>query len=445
MIWVTRTFKLRPLYLISAVGVALAIFVTVASGLVSSGWDEAYGRTRIVGNAEPETVSVHLLFSRSGGAESASPALDHYVEHLTWLNAFAASRHAARHSNAWTSDIAIGYWLSGPPEDLPAMLRTLARVFDPITLSREFANQERDIVRREYDLRLANHPDAQAAEEMNAFLYQGNAIAASVIGTPAQIDALRFDDAKAQHMAIHQPDRSSLLVIGEVSQRQVRRAMKQVGFPHQPGAPAVIAPPPFVLGQPDHRVVTYPVADAAPRMIWRKVVALPEPVQFDLLDAQTRLLRDILASTLPGGIAGPLRFDTLVAKSFRIAVFPIDERHVELNFRAEPGNDIGFDDLRAGFEAALTASARGIPAETYARVHERFRSFWPEWSNKEATRDWMADYVLDRASNLRAPMTEIELAALHSLLSAQDIDALLTALTGPGRTATAFIGKDKIK
>ncbi|WP_299548648.1 hypothetical protein [uncultured Tateyamaria sp.] len=445
MIWGTRIFRHKSFYLVSAVGAVLIVLVTLASGLVSSGWDEIYGRTRIVGSAEPETVSVHLLFSRSGGDENASPALDHYVEHLTWLNAFAASRHTARHSNAWTSDIALGYWLSGAPEDLPAMLRTLSRVFDPITLSREFANQERDIVRREYDLRLANRPDAQAAEDMDAFLYQGNAIAASVIGTPGQINALRFDDAKAQHRAIHQPEWSSLLVTGDVSPRQVRRIMKQVGFPHQPGGPTDIAPPPFVLSQPDLRVVTLSAADAAPRMIWRKVVTLPKPVSFDLLDAQTRLLRDILESTLPGGIVGPLRFDTLVAKSFQIAVFPIDERHVELNFRAEPGKDIGFDELRACFEAALTASAQGIPAETYARVHERFRSFWPEWSNKEATRDWMASYVLDRASNLRVPMTETELAALHSLLSAQDIDALVAALAGPGRTAIAFIGKDKIK
>jgi hypothetical protein len=48
-------------------------------------------------------------------------------------------------------------------------------VFDPIDLPQEFAVTERDIILRKYDWRMANNPDAQAAEEMEALFYDGTA------------------------------------------------------------------------------------------------------------------------------------------------------------------------------------------------------------------------------------------------------------------------------
>jgi predicted Zn-dependent peptidase len=167
-------------------------------------------------------------------------------------------------------------------------------VFDPIDLPQEFAETERDIVLREYDLRMANNPDAQAAEAMEAFLYEGNAIAASVIGTPTEIKAVTFDDAKAFHDATHRPERARLVVIGDVSQSQLDDAMQQAGFPDLDAKRDDIAPPPFTLAAPETQTFRYPDPAAAPPMTWRKVVALPETVDFDLLEAQTALARDIL-------------------------------------------------------------------------------------------------------------------------------------------------------
>jgi predicted Zn-dependent peptidase len=221
--------------------------------------------------------------------------LAHYTEHLAWLpNIGKNSRPEDLDSNAWTNDYAVGYWLSGPPEDLPDMLRRLKVVFDPIDLPQEFAETERDIVLREYDLRMANNPDAQAAEAMEAFLYEGNAIAASVIGTPTEIKAVTFDDAKAFHDATHRPERARLVVIGDVSQSQLDDAMQQAGFPDLDAKRDDIAPPPFTLAAPETQTFRYPDPAAAPPMTWRKVVALPETVDFDLLEAQTALARDIL-------------------------------------------------------------------------------------------------------------------------------------------------------
>ncbi len=55
--------------------------------------------------------------------------LAHYTEHLAWLpNIGKDSRPEDRDSNAWTNDYAVGYWLSGPPEDLTDMLRALPQL-----------------------------------------------------------------------------------------------------------------------------------------------------------------------------------------------------------------------------------------------------------------------------------------------------------------------------
>lgn len=388
---------------------------------------------------EANTVVLTLLLPEGVGGQ----VLAHYTEHLAWLpNIGRGSRPEDRHTNAWTSDYAVGYWLSGPPEDLPDMLSQLKVVFEPISLPRAFAEQERGILQREYDLRVGGSIDARAALEMEAFLYQGNQIAGDPIGTPETIQALTYDEAKAFHAETHRPERARLVVIGDVTEGQLADAMQEAGFPDLDANRQEIAPPPFTLAAPETRIFRYPDPNAAPRMTWRKVVSLPELVDFDLLEAQTALARDILDSNLPGGLAGPLRFDTFVTKSFGISLTPIDESHIELAFSAEPDKGIGFAAMQTALEAALAASAKGVPDATYDRVRERFKGFWPDWSDKTETARWMADYSLSRVSILREPKTERQTRRIDAQIDASDINAILVALAGPGRTAIAFVGTD---
>lgn len=411
-------------------GVTLAVWRPFAEGnrgtLLSPGFD-------------PDTVEVLVIVPYPDG----KGPLAHYVEHLAWLpNIGKGSRPEDRDSNAWTNRYAVGYWLAGPDDDLTDMLRRLKGVFDPVDLPRAMAESERDVILREYDWRMGNNPDARAAEEMDAFLYEGNAIAASVIGTPEQIKAQSYDDAKAFHAATHRPERARLVVFGDVSQRQLADAMQDAGFPDLDARRDDSAPPRFALGAAGTRSFRYPDPNAAPRMTWRKVVALPEPVDFDLLEAQTALARDILDTNLPGGLAGPLRFDAFVVQSFGIEIAPVDESHVELIFWAEPDRGIGFAEMQAAFDAALAASAKGVPAATFARVRDRFEGFWPDWSDDDETARWMADHTLARVTALRDPRPEREIRQIDSLIDAAGIDAILAALAGPGRTAIALTGTD---
>ena len=434
----------RPMLLLAAGCLALLCILAAWEWpwQPGSGWGGSESRrASILVETESAEVEVHLVFA----APPDSHPLLHYAEHLAWMNAVGAdARDADRHSNAWTSDRAVGYWLSGAPEDLPDLLETLSGVFDPIDLPREFAEQERDVVLREYEYRVAGNPDAQAAKAMDAFLYEGNAIAASVIGTPEQIMALDQDEVHALHAETHRPENATLVIIGDVTGREVRRTLREAGWDELEEGRAEVAPPSFDLAAHAETTFRKPRPKAASRLRWRRVVALTEPMQFDLLEARTALLRDILDTNLPGGLAGPLRFDAAVARSFDIQVWPIDEDNIEVSFTAAPDRDVSLSALQAAFEETLAETAEsGIPEATYSRVLDRFDGFWPDWDDTDETARWMAGYVLDRVSGLREPLSKHELKRLHRDLSLETTNALLRQLSGEGRTAAAFIGQEE--
>lgn len=371
--------------------------------------------------------------------------LAHYTEHLVWLNTIGRTARAAdRHTNAWTNPQAIGYELTGDSKDLADLLGTLFGIFDPIDLPPSFAAEERSIILREYEYRIVGNIDAQAAEALDAFLYEGNAIAASVIGTPAQINTL--DDAAARDFQAqtHQPENALLVVTGAVTERQVSRALRAAGWPRPPSDRSEPTPQPFDLAELAQKQLRYPLPDAAPRLLWRRVVDLPDPVPFDLLEAELVLLADILNSNLPGGLAGPLQYDAAIVRSFELQIWPIDEDSIEISFRAAPDSDVTLTTLQAVFEAQLSGiAAAGIPQDTYARVLARSDDYWPDWADEDETADWKADYVIDRVTNLQQPLSRRALKPLKNALSLTTSNTLLRQLVTEGRSASAFIGPEE--
>ena len=391
-------------------------------------------------NRNESDVKVLVLFPN----ENTFSGLAHYTEHLTWFNKNESTLRVDFLSNAWTNRYAVGYWLSGQPEDLPDILSQLKGVMDPLDLPETFALEERDIVLREYDFRIADNPIAQAAEAMNTFLLADNSIAASVIGTPDDIMAFTYDQAKALHAETHRPDNAVLVITGDVTLRQLNRAMAQADWPAGVPVADLLIPTTLDLAPPATQQFEFADVDAAPRLIWRKVVSLPEPVQFDLLEARTALLADILRANLPGGVAGPLRFDAAIARSFDVNIWPIDEDNIEIKFIAAPDSGVTLTDLKESFTTTFAKiAASGIQGETYARMLARFEDFWPDWDDEDETGKWMADYVLDRVSILRPPLSKRELKRLKGDLSLSTTNSLLQQLSGEGRTAIAYIGPEE--
>lgn len=395
----------------------------------------------IVAETQASDITAYLIWPNP----PAAPGLAHYVEHLAWANAVGAQeRRLDNHSNAWTSGYAIGYWLSGRPDDLQDVLRRLLNTAQPLTVDPIFAGGERDVVMREYDFRLGNNIDMQAAERMDAFLYRGNQIATSVIGSRDDITALTYDDARAFHAKTHTLDAATLVVVGDVSRRQVNRALRNIGHPEDGFGTAGVEPVRFSLAAPETTYFRFPKEDAASRVQFRKIARLDAPMDFDLLEVHAILLRNILDANVPGGLAGPLRFDAAFARSFQVSIWPLDEQHIELYITAEPDRGVTLTALSNQIETVLQSIARdSIPIGSYRRLKDRFGGFWPNWTDEEEAERWMADYTLERVASLRRPLSATSVRDMHDQISAEVVNTLTDALGAQGRTAITFIGPER--
>lgn len=309
-------------------------------------------------------VQAFIIFNRV--PELDSPAgLAHYTEHLVALSALADDFKAAdRHANAYTSATSVGYWVKGSKDDLPLMIENLGGVFDPISVDIEFANEEAGIVRREYDLRAVNNINYSALVAMTSFLYEGNSIGDWLSSTPQSIASLDYEQAVNYYNATHQQKSSVLLVLGDVSEAEVQQAVEASGMQPLTETVAKVQPNPFTLADSDTKNYTFKKSSAEPRVIYRKIVALEDAVDYDLLQFQTSQLSAVLHTNLPGGIAAPLRYDNFVARSFELSVDPLDEKHIEIWFSASPDAGVSFKQLQSAFEDALKVAGNGIPEST---------------------------------------------------------------------------------
>ncbi|MCF6273260.1 MAG: insulinase family protein [Rhodobacteraceae bacterium] len=397
--------------------------------------------TYLIHTPDTERVEVYLIIQNGEADNTGRVGLTHYTEHLAWLSAIGQKGRAVdRDANAWTDDLAVGYWLTGAREDLPELLASLSEVFSPIDLPQGFMSEERDVILREYDLRLTNNIDGRVDEAVKALIYEGSTYARSVMGTQAHIAAFDPQAAIALHDKTHRPENTVLVVVGDITPEQLNAAL--------PDVPVVAPTPPplptLTIEGTSETVLTFPDPNADPRMVWRRIVTLDDPQSIDVLETRLALLRDILDSSLPGGLDGPLRYDAFIARGFDIDLWPLDETHIEMSVTAYPDVGIGLAEMQHAFEAALEASARaGIPEETYTRVKARFKKYWPDWTDESEVADWMAAYTIDRVSIRRAPLEIDAIKQLDQQLERDEINALLRTYTQDGRTVVAFIGNEK--
>jgi len=397
--------------------------------------------TYLIHTPDTERIEVYLIIQNGEADNAGRVGLTHYTEHLAWLSAIGQKDRAVdRDANAWTDDLAVGYWLTGAKEDLPELLASLSKVFSPIDLPPDFMSEERDVILREYDLRLTNNIDGRVDEAVKALIYEGSTYARSVMGTQEQIAVFDPQSAIALHDKTYRPENTVLVVVGDITPEELNAAL-----PDLPIVASALTPlPTLTIEGTSETVLTFPDPNADPRMVWRRIVTLDEAQSLDVLETRLALLRDILDSSLPGGLAGPLQYDNFIARSFDISLWPLDETHIEIGVTAYPDAGIGLAEMQHAFEAALEASARAaIPEETYTRVKARFKEYWPDWTDENEVADWMAAYTIDRVSIRREPLGIEAIKLLDQQLGREDLNALLQNYTENARTVVAFIGNEK--
>src|SRR6201999_2414895 len=109
-----------------------------------------------------------------------------------------------------------------------------------LVLKDENVLPERDVVLEEYNMRVANNPEARLNEQMMAALYLNHPYGRPVIGWHHEIEKLDREDALAFYHRFYAPNNAILVIAGDTDIKEVRPLVEKncASIPSQPSIPA---------------------------------------------------------------------------------------------------------------------------------------------------------------------------------------------------------------
>ncbi len=152
-------------------------------------------------------VVTQMVWYKVGSADETpgKSGLAHFLEHLMFkgTNAHPAGEFSKTvlriggNENAFTSTDYTGYFQRVPREQLPKMMEFEADRMTGLVLKDENVLPERDVVLEEFNMRIANNPEARLSEQVMAALYLNHPYGRPVIGWRQEIEKLDREDALA--------------------------------------------------------------------------------------------------------------------------------------------------------------------------------------------------------------------------------------------------------
>jgi zinc protease len=195
-------------------------------------------------------VVTQMIWYKVGSADETpgKSGLAHFLEHLMFKG---TAKHPAGefsqtvlriggNENAFTSTDYTGYFQRVPREQLPRMMEFEADRMTGLILKDENVLPERDVVLEEYNMRVANNPDARLTEQIMAALYLNHPYGRPVIGWRPEIEKLDREDALAFYRRFYAPNNATLVIAGDVDAKDVRPMVERTfgAVAAQPAIPA---------------------------------------------------------------------------------------------------------------------------------------------------------------------------------------------------------------
>jgi zinc protease len=272
--------------------------------------------------------------------------------------------------NAFTSWDYTGYFQRVPSDQLLTMMGFEADRMTGLVLTDDVVLPERDVVLEEYNMRVANSPDARLQEQALAALYLNHPYGRPVIGWRPEIEKLNRDDALAFYRRFYAPNNAIVVIAGDVTPEQVRDyAEKTYGqIPARPDiSPDRIRPqepPPIAM-----RTVTF----ADPR------VEQPLLRQYYLVPSATTAAKansaalDVLAQILGSGRTSLLYRSLVVDRGLAIDVGANYQSSsldlTQFTITGVPKAGVEFSKLESAIADVLQdVVAHGVKAEDLERV-----------------------------------------------------------------------------
>ncbi|XSC42257.1 M16 family metallopeptidase [Bradyrhizobium sp. RDT10] len=177
-------------------------------------------------------VVTQMIWYKLGSADETpgKSGLAHFLEHLMFKGTakhpageFSQTvRRVGGNENAFTSVDTTGYIQRVPREQLPAMMEFEADRMTGLILKDENVLPERDVVLEEFNMRVANNPDARLSEQIMAALYLNHPYGRPVIGWRQEIEKLDREDALAFYKRFYAPNNAILVIAGDVDVKDIR-------------------------------------------------------------------------------------------------------------------------------------------------------------------------------------------------------------------------------
>src|SRR5438309_1302589 len=195
-------------------------------------------------------VVTQMIWYKVGSADETpgKSGLAHFLEHLMFKG---TAKHPAGefsqtvlkvggNENAFTSTDYTGFYQRVPREQLGKMMEFEADRMTGLILKDENVLPERDVVLEEYNMRVANNPDARLIEQIMAALYLNHPYGRPVIGWHQEIEKLGREDALAFYRRFYAPNNAILVIAGDVEAADIRPLVERnfASIPAQPTIPA---------------------------------------------------------------------------------------------------------------------------------------------------------------------------------------------------------------
>jgi zinc protease len=195
-------------------------------------------------------VVTQMIWYKVGSADETpgKSGLAHFLEHLMFKG---TSKHpddefsqtvlrVGGNENAFTSTDYTGFYQRVPREQLAKMMEFEADRMTGLILKDENVLPERDVVLEEYNMRVANNPEARLIEQIMAALYLNHPYGRPVIGWHHEIEQLSREDALAFYRRFYAPNNATLVIAGDVDAADVRPIAERTfgAVAPQPAIPA---------------------------------------------------------------------------------------------------------------------------------------------------------------------------------------------------------------
>jgi zinc protease len=195
-------------------------------------------------------VVTQMIWYKVGSADETpgKSGLAHFLEHLMFKG---TAKHPTGefsqtvlriggNENAFTSTDYTGYFQRVPREQLPTMMEFEADRMTGLILKDENVLPERDVVLEEFNMRVANNPEARLTEQIMAALYLNHPYGRPIIGWRQEIEKLDREDALAFYRRFYAPNNATLVIAGDVEASEVRPLAERV-FGEVAAQPAIPA------------------------------------------------------------------------------------------------------------------------------------------------------------------------------------------------------------